>query len=120
MSEPQRIDKVANEAIQRIKDMAQETTMALTDEEVLYHRVDAEMMRRPRLWPTDGLLPLKRKKESGGLPQVAVLRLDRSSGTEVFEVHENMSMMGVSFDGEVIVHRYEDPESILMEGWIVD
>lgn len=113
--EVQPIGPIAHEAIEGIKQRAKERSMSKTDEQVLAERDDAEMIRRPHLWPTPGLLPIKRPQEQG-LPQPAVLGYDRGE----IVVLENMTVMGTSLGRDVVQHRFTDAEDVLMQGWVVD
>lgn len=85
-----------------------------SDEEVLKTHDDAEMMCRPHLWQSNAL-PLKRPRDND-LPQLAMLVREG----DLFLLYENQSIMGISFDGEIIEHEFTNADDILALGWQVD
>jgi hypothetical protein len=50
----------------------------MIDAEVIMKKDSLEMMRRPRLWPITGMLPLRHRSEKAadGMPRLAVLFWD--------------------------------------------
>lgn len=75
---------------------------------------DAEMIRRPHLWP-HMYLPLKRVRDS--FLETAVVEGLTEKGEVV--VHENTTIFGSVGENENRVV-YPTPEAVVAAGWIVD
>jgi hypothetical protein len=86
----------------------------LTDQEVLNRKQDAEMIRRPHLWP-HMVLPLKRTYS--GL-ETAVVRDVRPDGAVLVE--ENTTLFGPVGDEKPTMRTYLDAEAVVDAGWRVD
>ena len=84
-----------------------------TDEEVKAERDDAEMMKRPHMWP-NLVLPLKRIRD--GLMETAVIWGVPEEG-EPWILHEGVTMFDNKLGNQV---KYASPEAIVQSGWRVD
>lgn len=92
-------------------------TEQLTDQEVLDKKADAEMIRRPHLWPLM-VLPLKRyNREHGGL-DTALVRDVREDGAVLVE--EDTTLFGPVGDMEPTMRTFQDAEAVVDAGWRVD
>lgn len=78
---------------------------------------DREMILDPYKWPLF-YLPLKRKSEGGGWPEIALLRLASTDPNVERTVEVNMSCYGPI--GEITTLTYENVDALLADGWIVD
>lgn len=78
---------------------------------------DREMMLSPYKWPLF-YLPLKRRKASGGFPDVALLRSATDNPDADFTVEINMTVYGPI--GEVERKVYSGVDEIIADGWVVD
>lgn len=87
-----------------------------TDTRVVESRDDAEMMRRPNLWPRWPVLPLKRRSAETGFPETGML-------VEASDVPLTTVLVGTIFDADVFAlprKEYESADAIVADGWIVD
>lgn len=84
------------------------------DAVVLSERDDAEMMKRPNLWPAWPILPLKRKKGPGESEEGFIA--DSLQPNRVYLA--NMFMIGVI--NPLPFQDYDSPEAIVADGWKVD
>ena len=108
--EPTHVSEALDEALDQLKERSRQQGAAMDDEQVVQERHSAEMIRRPRLWP-HSLLPLKKE----GTWEVASLKpLDDGR----YVVFENLSLFGPV--GNVTPHIFQDPEDIILAGWVVD
>lgn len=99
-----------------------------TDREVIETRDDAEMMRRPQLWPSKPILSIKRYKdgqgheaqEPSGLPELGTILeghgskvfLGSMACVEVALVEQRLDDIGYT--------EYPSYEAIVADGWVVD
>jgi len=89
--------------------------MAITDNEVIATRNDAEMMSRPHLWQTRAL-PLKRPRHDGQLPETAVLL--RPEDGQPLQLIENDTLFGPLGDTKLCL--FQRVDQIVAAGWMVD
>ena len=81
------------------------------DSSVVADHDDAEMMKRPHLWP-HLLLPLKRRKSDGGFPETGYIGDPGPPGIVV---------LGTIWGGpEGGTLEYATPEEAVADGWVVD
>jgi hypothetical protein len=87
----------------------------LTDAEVVEQRNDAEMMRRPHLWPSHPYLPLKRRPPLEDDSQNLGLLADNSGPMLTV-------LIGNLFASKDTAPRieYESADAVVADGWIVD
>lgn len=92
------------------------------DDQVLADMDDAEMIRRPHLWPWGDRLPLKRHKLLGGIDHGLLLRvLADPHGDGELLLAEGVLANGQPQKGhDVTWQTYASPESIVAAGWTVD
>jgi hypothetical protein len=88
---------------------------ALTDEQVISQKNDAEMIRRAWLWPQT-LLPLKRIHD-GEIDTAVVCRI--TSDGRVYVI-EGTTIFGPVTDKIPTRRIFRDAEAVVADGWRVD
>lgn len=86
----------------------------LSDEQVKAEHNDAEMMKRPHLWPLT-VLPLKRRPSDGVGIDTAILVHPPEPGRPWSIQLGNMFAPSTGR-----VREYETAEAIVADGWVVD
>lgn len=78
---------------------------------------DRQMILTPSEWPMF-YLPLKRRKDDGGWPDIALLRSASTDPNVERIVEENRSLYGDL--GPITEHKYATVDDLLADGWVVD
>lgn len=76
------------------------------------------MILNPSRWPMF-YLPLKRRKEGGGFPEIALLRSASTRPDVDRLVQVNMTIFGSPI-GEITEIHYATVDDLLADGWVVD
>ena len=78
-------------------------------------RKDLEYLKDPNLWPAWPVLPLKRKKLSGGWPEFGYVIAVEGQLTWIRS--GNIFAMDPT---DPVTYTYETPEALLADGWVVN
>ena len=91
----------------------------ITDKQVMETRNSLEMMKRPHLWCRWPALPVKRW--IGQNLQTGIMTDTDHSKFRYWVYEGNIFMIHDSIDvTEANIHKYDSPEAVVADGWVVD